>query len=259
MPFSAFLWPKSGPANGAERAAKNTNMHSLRHVDDILLWNGTNVAWPSFTSAAHICFQNNNTLNSNSTYIGTFAGIGNVLWFDNVRNNDFCIIDFEGKVASITSSAAPAADSIMRAALVGLPIVGPDLQTDPFFATHPLENTTYPLGMADAWFASSLGGQSQTVSSQPPYFGMFVSCTYSVSLIPNGWPFNGNAIAANDRWAIQFPIGKLRDGSLISISGYRKFGISLKSINPTLVAGSPSAFAITGKIYAHIYEYRRRR
>lgn len=235
-------------------------MDGMRKHKELTLWSGTNVSWPTFGSGGHICFQNNNTLASNATTVGLTAGVGNVIFFDITENIDFCWIEFRGSIASITTTGVPVGDSIMRAGMCALPQVSEKLlAANTALRTHPLESKAYALGMADAWFCDSVGGQSQLVSPTPPFFGMWFGESFATNVIPSGWPFNGNTIAAGDEWSIQFPIGKLRDGSYLSVSGLRRIGLTLKSVNPALVANQPSAMTITGNIYAHLYEYRKRR
>lgn len=235
-------------------------MDGLRQHRVATLWASDGIDWPSFGSGAHICFRNDNTLESNATTIGNTAGAGNVIFFDIPENIDYCLIEWRGSVVSITTGGSPAGDSTVRAAIVGLPHVAEStLATFPALRTHPLESKAYPLGMADAWFADGLGGQAQFVSPTPPFFGMWCGASFTTAVVPNGWPFNGNSITPGDEWSIQFPIGKLRDGSMLSVSGYRRVGLTMKSVNPALAAGNPSAFRIQGRLLAHLYEYRKRR
>lgn len=235
-------------------------MDGLRKHKELTLWSGTNVAWPSFGSGAHVCLSNDNTLGVYNTTVGNTAGVGNVIFFDIPENIDFCWIEWRGSIASITTTGTPVGDSTLRAGMCALPQVSDKLLAQvPAMRTHPLESKAYNTGMADAWFCDAVGGQSQLVSPTPPFFGMWFGESLSTNVAPSGWPFNGNTITAGDEWIIQFPIGKLRDGSMLSVSGLRRIGLTIKSVNPALVANQPSAMTITANLIAHLYEYRKRR
>lgn len=231
-------------------------MFGRRHDHDVLLWSGTDVAWPSFANAAHVCFTNDNGLVSENANFLRSMMLGPI---DNSENWDFCDIDFQGSVASITTINPPGGDSIVRAAAVGLPTIGAGLAASTFFSQHPLELADIPLTKVDAWCSDGLGGVTQNPASTPPFHGSWLGATFSTNLFFAGWPFSGAAITAADRWSLQFSVGRATPFGTVSISGYRKFWIALKSINPNLVALSPSAMAITGSIYAHLYEFRPRR
>lgn len=247
-------------APAQRRSQSETSLDGFRHLYDTTIWSSDGVAWPNFGSGGHTCLGTSGTLINNSTTVGLTAGVGNVLFFDNPDNADFCWIEFVGSIVSITTGGAPVGESTTRAGLCALPLIGAGtIAAYPALAYHPLELKAYAITMADAWMCDAVGGQSQFVSSTPPFFGMWFGESFQTSPIPTGWPFNGNTITAGDRWSIQFPIGKLRDGSILSISGLRRIGLTFKSVNPALVAGNPSAMTIEGRMYAHFYEYRKRR
>lgn len=231
-------------------------MFGYRHDHDVLLWHGIGVAWPSFGNGAHCVFKTGNTMGVENTNFTTAMLLGPI---DNSENFDFCEIDFQGSIASITTTGTPVGDSVVRAAVVGLPVIGSVLQQSSLFATHPLELGSIPLDKVDAWCADALGGVTQNPVSTPPFHGSFIGATFATNVFFQGWPFCNQAITAGDRWSLQFPVGRLNPYGMMSISGYRKFWIALKSVNPALVALQPSAMTITGDIYAHIYEFRPRR
>jgi len=230
-------------------------MHGLRHTKSQLLWSATNTAWPALSTGARIHPLTTNALGSKA------ANSDPTMWLeiDNTDNADFCLIEFSGTIAAIVTDATPpAGSSLMRAAVLGLPQVGDDIAALTDFATHPCKTETYPYAQMEACFADSVGITTQETNAFPPFFGYTPDASMQKNITDPGWPFHGAAIAAGDRFHFVFQVSKLGDGAN-SISGYRKLYFTLRSINPTMTGGRPTSMGISGKMYAHMYEFRGRR
>jgi hypothetical protein len=178
---------------------------------------------------------------------------------DNYDNLDFCYINFQGKIDSITTGGIPAGSSTPRWAIVGRPFMSDTMEADPLFATHPSETQTFAIAKAGAWWSNSLGFIASANNATPPYFGMMINVALTQNMFQVGFPFSGVAITAEDRWSHGAWAGWQRDGSRISISGLREFWVLLRYSNPTLAGGNPSAMNISGSVVAHLYEHRVRR
>lgn len=227
-------------------------MYGYRLIDSQKLWDATAEPWPDFASGRAVWFTNDDSFTFHYTNIVPEQ------WFeiDNSKLADFCVIEMAGEIASITTVGAPPGTSQVRSAVVGLPNIGPELEADPLFATHPVTELTGATTKISSFCSSGLGLPTQVTSSLPPYFGYVAGAKFDANVVP-GFPFSGAAISQGDRFHHVFQIGAIGPGGL-GCSAFRKLYWSFGSYNPSL-GGDPSAMSITGKIYAHLYEFRENR
>jgi hypothetical protein len=227
-------------------------MLATRYIRSQLLWSSDSAEFPSLGSGAHVAFLSDNTLGlRNSEFTPDMW-----LEIDNHDNLDYCLIEIAGEVDNITTVSNPAGNSICRGAVIGLPFAG-DTTDDEFLSDHPLLVQTHSYTKGTAYVMDALGMPSFDVNPTPPYFGYIHNLAISINTQEEGFPFWGGAIADGDRFHFIFPIGNIGVDS-VSISGFRKLWMMYKTVNPALVADSPSAFAIGARIWAHLYEFRER-
>ena len=232
-------------------------MYGYRLVDSKLIWEAdTPVSWPTFNANLHVVLTEDGDLvsQSSNSIPEMWLEIDNTPGPSGI-SADFCLIEFAGEYASITPdpSIPGTAKSTMRAACLGLPVVGEEVELLDGFGTHPVKEATMSLTKLGAMMNDSLAVTSTKPNSFPPFFGYVPDAGFAVDVSSGGWPMSTQSTASGDKFHLMFSIGKIGNPAT-SISGYRKLYFALKSVNPG--TSTTTAMTISGRMYAHLYEYR---